>query len=78
MNEVIRAEGLVKHYSETLKLNTMTDYQSPGGFGTVWYNTGVTWLVISVTNVSAVGSGRPFVTLPDAVVTLAGAAMTLG
>lgn len=41
---------LLSFYVDDLKLNTMTDYQSPGWFGYFWYMTGITWLVIHITN----------------------------
>lgn len=44
------APALVRHYVDDLNLNTLTDYQSQGGLGWFSYYTGLTWLVIRVTN----------------------------
>jgi YidC/Oxa1 family membrane protein insertase len=41
---------LVKRYSKGLHLNTMTDYHSPGWFGTFASTIRWTWLVIQTTN----------------------------
>jgi YidC/Oxa1 family membrane protein insertase len=43
-------QELVKYYTDGLNLKTLVDYQMPGWAGTIFYNTGWTWLVISVTN----------------------------
>jgi YidC/Oxa1 family membrane protein insertase len=45
------APELVERYSHTLDLNTMTDYQSPGPFGTFSRTIGWTWLIIQCTNI---------------------------
>jgi YidC/Oxa1 family membrane protein insertase len=42
---------LVDRYHDTLHLNTLTDYQSPGAMGTFSSTIGFTWLVIFCTNV---------------------------
>jgi YidC/Oxa1 family membrane protein insertase len=42
---------LVDRYHDTLHLNTLTDYQSPGGLGTFASTIGFTWVVIGCTNV---------------------------
>ena len=42
--------ALVSLYVDKLHLYTLTDYQSPGFFGNIFYYTGITWLVITITN----------------------------
>ncbi|MFQ3593563.1 MAG: membrane protein insertase YidC [Gemmataceae bacterium] len=41
---------LVSLYVDKLHLYTLTDYQSPGFFGNLFYYTGLTWLIITITN----------------------------
>jgi YidC/Oxa1 family membrane protein insertase len=41
---------LVERYSNTLQLNTMTDYHSPGWFGSIFNTIGWTWVIIKCTN----------------------------
>ncbi|MGL4553898.1 MAG: YidC/Oxa1 family membrane protein insertase, partial [Gemmataceae bacterium] len=57
--------ALLSLYVDKLHLNTMTDYQSPGWFGHVWYRTGVTWLVISITNVIHFVLGHLYYWIPN-------------
>jgi YidC/Oxa1 family membrane protein insertase len=45
------APELVERYANTLQLNTMTDYQSPGGFGAFFRTIGWTWVIIQCTNI---------------------------
>ncbi len=45
------APELVERYSHTLDLNTMTDYQAPGAFGSFSHWIGWTWLLIQCTNI---------------------------
>ena len=38
-------------YIDDLNLNTLTDYQSPGWIGSVTGPTGISWMLIQITNV---------------------------
>jgi YidC/Oxa1 family membrane protein insertase len=44
------APELVERYSNQLQLNTMTDYHSPGMFGSFFHWIGWTWVLIQCTN----------------------------
>ncbi|HJT78240.1 MAG TPA: YidC/Oxa1 family insertase periplasmic-domain containing protein, partial [Gemmataceae bacterium] len=44
------APALVERYSDKLHLNTVTDFHDPSTIGEIFYHTGGTWLVITITN----------------------------
>ena len=45
------APGLVNHYIYDLNLNSMTDYQSASWIGGITGPTGISWMLIQITNI---------------------------
>jgi len=56
---------LVSLYVDKLHLYTLTDYQSPGFFGSFFYYTGITWLVITITNLIHILLGFLYYWVPN-------------
>jgi YidC/Oxa1 family membrane protein insertase len=56
---------LVSLYVDKLHLYTLTDYQTPGFFGNLFYYTGLTWLVITITNTIHILLGFLYYWIPN-------------
>jgi YidC/Oxa1 family membrane protein insertase len=58
-------DALVARYIDNLKLNTMTDYQSPGPAGTFSYTIGWTYVLVKCTNVMHWVLGKLTLLIPN-------------
>ena len=58
-------DALVLRYIDNLKLNTMTDYQSPGPAGTFSYTIGWTYVLVKCTNVMHWVLGKLTLIIPN-------------
>ena len=58
-------DAVVSRYTDTLHLNAMTDYQSPGPMGTFSYTIGWTFLLVKCTNVMHWVLGKLTLIIPN-------------